>query len=459
MRQITVFLIVCICTIVFFTACGHSYKTNDKIYNIKQVDSLINTGPKYLNNNLDSLIITAKKLSGVAALNDNKKALVYGELYTAQYYWLTADHKTAMQIAVKCLSNIQKWNIYEAYPSIYSIMGNLHKETTDYTLAFEDADKGLRWAKANKDTNGLISMLSLKAMFLHTHALASHIALNDSSINLQSSALKIARSKYKFEQLEIALDDNIAQYYFDNGKYQNAIYYGEQGANLAIKYNRKRSLTYSYIWLGYSWYKTGDKQKGLDYINNALQIAHALKQPYREMEIHQDLYNFYSNIGDYKEAIAQNNRYQQMHDSLRVNMNARQVGELQIKYESSEKDVEIARISHAKRIENKQILIISAITVLFIFFFIILFLQYRLIWHNNRNIKQSNEKKDKALVDIAYIQSHELRKPLASILGLINVIRSSDGIVDQESLNKLEEAGKDLDQKIHDIISNINQAE
>jgi signal transduction histidine kinase len=148
-----------------------------------------------------------------------------------------------------------------------------------------------------------------------------------------------------------------------------------------------------------------------------------------------------------------------MHDSLRVNMNARQVGELQIKYESSEKDIEIARISHAKRIENKQVLIISAITFLFIFFFIILFLQYRLIWHNNRNIKQSNEKKDKALVDIAYIQSHELRKPLASILGLINVIRSSDGIVDQESLDKLEEAGKDLDQKIHDIISNIDQAE
>lgn len=458
MHKFTSRLVICICAIVFFNSCKQS-PPPDKTYGNKQVDSLITIGKKYPNNNLDSLILTAKKLSNVGTSTGNKKALVYGELYTTQYYWLTADHKTAMEIAVKCLSHIQKWNIYNAYPAIYAIMGNLHKENTDYILAFEDADKGLRWARANKDTIGIISLLSLKAMFLHTHGLAAHMPLNDTSINLQLTALRMANAKPAFEQLQVALNDNISQYYFDNSDYKNSIAYGERGVALAKKYNKQRSLTYSYIWIGYSWYKLGDKQKGLNYINNALQIAHTLKTPYREMEIHQDLYNFYSHAGDYKEAITQNDRYQQMHDSLRVGMNARQVGELQIKYESSEKDSEIARISHEKRIENRQILIISAITGLFIFFFIILFLQYRIIWHNNRHIKQSNEKKDKALVDIAFIQSHELRKPLASILGLINVIRTSDAAVDQESLDKLEEAGKELDEKIHSIISNINEAE
>lgn len=457
MHRTTSRIISCFLLIVILISCKQSSSTGNNTSNINQIDSLVSTGQKYANSNLDSLIYTAKKLTNVAIITGNKKALVYGELFTSQYYWLVADHKTAMQIAIKCLANAQKWKIYNAYPIIYGIMGNVHKENSNYQLAFDDSEKGLRWAKANKDTNEIITMLSLKAMFIHTRAEALHIALNDTSINVQLTALKLARSKPQYDQLEVALDDNIAQYYFDNGDFKKAINYGEQGTNLALKYNRQRALTYSYTWLGMAWYQLGNKQKGIDYLNRALKIARDLKQPYREMEIYQTLYHFYYKTGDYKTAIDQNTRAQQMHDSLRVNMNARQVSELQIKYESSQKDIEIAHMNSAKKKQNKQIFFISILSLLFIVFFFILFLQYRIIWHHNSRIKKSNEKKDKALIDIAFIQSHEIRKPLASILGLINVIRESGGIVDQECLNKLEDAGKDLDQKIHSIISHIDE--
>ena len=69
----------------------------------------------------------------------------------------------------------------------------------------------------------------------------------------------------------------------------------------------------------------------------------------------------------------------------------------------------------------------------------------------------SNDKKGKALENIAYIQSHELRKPLASIMGLINLIKVMDYELDKECILKLEEAGKDLDNKIHDVLSHIDK--
>jgi tetratricopeptide (TPR) repeat protein len=434
-------------------------RSTENIYVEKHVDSLIRAGKKFPNNNLDSLLGTSRNLTDIAISTHNKKALVYGEVFLAQYYWLTADHKKSMEEALKCLNNVEKWDIKQAYPSIYTIIGNLHKENANYQLAFSCVQSGLDWAQINKDTSAIISMINLKAMFIQTRCEALKMPLNDTSINLQLKALKIAESSPKFEELRVALFDNIAQYYFDNKNYKNAINYGNQAVALALKYNKQRSLTYGYNWLGEAWYQTGDKQKGLDYLNKALVIARNLKEPYREMELNEDLYHFYSKNGDYKTAIDFDARSQQIQDSLRVHMNEKQMSELQLQYETGKKNKEIARMSRARQIENKQILIISGISILLIIFFIILVLQYRIIWHHNHTIKKSNEKKDQALGDIAFIQAHELRKPLASIMGIVNVIKGMDYTVDPECISKLDEASKELDEKIHAVLSHIKAAE
>jgi len=180
-------------------------------------------------------------------------------VFLAQYYWLTADHKKSMEEALKCLNNVEKWNIKQAYPYVYTIIGNLHKENANFQLAFSCVQSGLYWAQMNKDTNAIISMINLKAMFIQTRCEALKMPLNDTSINLQLRALKIAESSAKFEELRVALFDNIARYYFDNKDYKNAISYGNRGVALALKYNRQRSLTYSYKWLGEAWYQTSKR--------------------------------------------------------------------------------------------------------------------------------------------------------------------------------------------------------
>ena len=460
MPQATSRFFIYLLLITLFIACKQKViKTTGDVHVDQHIDSLIRIGKKYPNSNIDSLLRVSRKLTAIAISTSNKKALVYGEVYLAQYYWLSGDHKKSMEEALKCLNNVEKWNIKQAYPYIYTIIGNLHKENANYQLAFSCVQSGLYWAQMNKDTNAIISMINLKAMFIQTRCEALKMPLNDTSINLQLNALKIAESSPKFEELRVALFDNIAQYYFDNKDYKNAISYGNLGVALALKYNRQRSLTYGYNWLGKAWYQLGDKQKGLDYINKALAIARNLKEPYREMEINEDLYHFYSKNGDYKTAVDFDARSQQILDSLRVHMNEKQMSELQLQYETGKKNKEIAQMSHARQIENKQILIISGISILLIIFFIILILQYRIIWHHNHAMKKSNEKKDQALGDIAFIQAHELRKPLASIMGMVNVIKAMDYRVDPESIAKLDEASKELDAKIHAVLTHIKEAE
>jgi tetratricopeptide (TPR) repeat protein len=249
--------------------------------------------------------------------------------------------------------------------------------------------------------------------------------------------------------------DNIAQYYLDNKDYKNAIYYGDKGVELANQYNQQRSLTYSYSWLGQAYYFSGDKAKGLDYLNKALSISKSLKQPYRVMEIYGHLYDCYYASGDYKEAIGMKSRSEDIKDSIQKSLNITQISELQIKYESVKKDKELALLGHEQMVKDRLIIAILVAGTVFIVFTIVLLLQYRMISRNNKVILKSNAKKNQALENIAHIQAHELRKPLASIMGLINVIRICEYEFDKELVAKLDESAKELDEKIHDVLSQI----
>jgi PAS domain S-box-containing protein len=60
---------------------------------------------------------------------------------------------------------------------------------------------------------------------------------------------------------------------------------------------------------------------------------------------------------------------------------------------------------------------------------------------------------NESLKKIAFIQSHELRKPVSSILGLMNLIKEEDYFHQgNKELLMLEQCVKDLDSKIHEIV-------
>ncbi|GAC1314648.1 MAG: hypothetical protein NVSMB24_39520 [Mucilaginibacter sp.] len=70
--------------------------------------------------------------------------------------------------------------------------------------------------------------------------------------------------------------------------------------------------------------------------------------------------------------------------------------------------------------------------------------------------KVQKEKKVRAqneqLKKIAFIQSHELRRPVASILGLMNIIKGNNYIAEREEIDMLAKAVNDLDVEIRRIV-------
>jgi len=73
----------------------------------------------------------------------------------------------------------------------------------------------------------------------------------------------------------------------------------------------------------------------------------------------------------------------------------------------------------------------------------------------NEELKRQNE----ILREISWSQSHNVRRPLASILGLLNVIRISNNELEKElCINYIEISASELDIMVYDINEQINNA-
>jgi signal transduction histidine kinase len=77
--------------------------------------------------------------------------------------------------------------------------------------------------------------------------------------------------------------------------------------------------------------------------------------------------------------------------------------------------------------------------------------------HEIKEIATLLQKKNEMLMEIARIQSHEVRKPVAHILGLISIFNREN--LNSENLKLLEylkKSTQDLDAVIHRIVSETN---
>ena len=73
----------------------------------------------------------------------------------------------------------------------------------------------------------------------------------------------------------------------------------------------------------------------------------------------------------------------------------------------------------------------------------------------DRSLKLLKEQNN-TLAEIGQIQSHELRSPVSSILGIMEMIKEDDYVAEREYLLLLEAATKKLDEKIRLIVTHTN---
>lgn len=139
-------------------------------------------------------------------------------------------------------------------------------------------------------------------------------------------------------------------------KYGEAIKYEQEAIRLFEEMGEQSKIANRYIALA-QWYNlAGDSILAEMQIKLAQGIAAALQSKPILQNIYLQKASFYRDRGNFREALANQIKYQDYRDSLLNEKSLQNIAELQTKYESEKKDFEIARLSTDQKLRQLEMM-------------------------------------------------------------------------------------------------------
>jgi tetratricopeptide (TPR) repeat protein len=270
---------------------------------------------------------------------------------------------------------------------------------------------------------------------------------------------------------EVRVLNELANTYLDTWSYTNALTYADSSLRLAETQNYIELLSKANATLGNVYIKQGKYDLAIFYLKKALDIAKGTRILDDQREAWQWLTKAYQLGGKYAEAFDALNNYNVVKDSLNAIANNNEFIRRDVQNEFRNQQV-IDSMRQAgeyeKNISRQQTFTYAGFTALVLVVLLAFFIYRNYIIQKKYNELLSKEKvrhlahieaQSNVLTDIAQTQAHEVRGPVATILGLIHLFNHEDPTdpVNKDVIDKLDIATKKLDKVIKDIIRKENK--
>ncbi len=396
----------------------------------------------------------------------------------------------------------------------YNILRRVHRRLGNFTMAIEYTMENLRYAENQKDTFEILDSYSSlgniyssienfaeanknlsKAYVLgekinapNLSTIMNYMGRSFTKMKQYDSARywinKALNHELKFPQPEYTISyiyNNLAEVNYLEKKYEPAIAYYKLSMNLPEGKKSKFGMTFTLNGLAHIYLELQQYQLAVESVLESLEISKQNSFRDKSKESYGILYEIYEVQGNYKNALHYYKQFNLYQDSIFNEDNVQFIENLKINYQTErvEKENEIlkknAELKDARIREQRSITIGSIVTIFsLIILLIILYFNFRQKKKRNVLLSASNEtleqvvnertgaltntnteliRQNNQLEQFGFIIAHNLRSPVARILGLTNIINSSHFEMprDKVVVDKLHHSALDLDTVIHDL--------
>ena len=387
----------------------------------------------------DSAITVYKQSLKLAEELGDSRPLAVASYNIAMLNNEIGNYAEALKYFLKSLEYYTEANDLDGVAESQNGIGSVYWNLNNFEKALFYFKKSLAQKEKLNDSSGVV--IALNNIGLIYRDLGQY----DKALRNYERALKIKLKLGNLYSIETSYN-NIGELFIEREKAKEAIPYLNKALKLAKEIDDKNGIVTSSGNLGKAYLLLKDYSKAENYLNKAFNLAQQIGSKKLIGDTYEYFISFYKELGNYKKALEYSEKFTEVKEQLFSSEFNKKVAELQVKYETAQKENEINKLKNAKRIQNYELnkernfrnfLLISS--VLFILFGLAIFYAYKVKTDANEKLKWLNSTKD---VFFSII-SHDLKNPFHSIIAFSNMmIKDFDLLSDEEKILSLKEINK-----------------
>jgi signal transduction histidine kinase len=343
----------------------------------KQLDSIIHLSFNFIVENNQLLIPVFHKYEQVAVQQKRPGVLahIYTNLSLAYYY--NGKYDKNLEYGLKAIKLYDSLGDKSGQGTMYGELGYQMKRR-NLPGAFKLMQHGILVLEGVGEVEPLAKIYDNYGVL---HEMNNNF---DSAMFFYRKALSIKEKLADSTGIPYSLN-NIFGLFLFKSSYDSAKYYLDQSTLIRKKRNDIIGLAENYSYFGQLYVSMGNFSKAIESENIALQIAQKHNYIFLAQNLYRELSTNYERLGNYRQALDFYKLYKQFQDSL-VNLETNKtMANLEIRYETAEKEKELV-------IKKQQLIREKDITVVIIVIALILVISALVFFWSRMQISRRNEK-------------------------------------------------------------------
>lgn len=446
----------------------------------EKVTLYLSIGNEFINAKTDSSIYYYQLAKEIARENHDQN-LVSESLNTiGVYYYNKNDLQKSTEYYFKALNGLEE--IADNYQLLAVLNNNIgwnFQKQKDYERTLKYYFVAKEYMELSEDREGETGLLN------NLGVVYKNLEQYDQALAYFQKALQINRAEQNIPQ-ELFNINNIGVIYLKTNRPAMAIDYFSEAFKINTELGEIDEVANNLHNMGVALHLLGKTDAAQDTLIHALEISERLNLTDLQHQILNGLYEISLEKKQYKQALIYFQQYNALNDSLYKNNEYATLVELEAKYKVSQNE----RAMQLSRTEllNQQLINAVILGALFVAVLLIAFLvwiyfikkknekvlielneeideQNAEIQAINQNLEQIISKRTKTiqgqnalLKEFAFMNSHKVRRPLSSILGIINLMKEETDIEKlKELVDMVDGSAKEMDDIIFEINHNLQE--